>query len=508
MRQRHKIPSIFNLSMVDILCCALGCVILLWLINLREAQQQMASSGRVSEELLKTQKILDQLQLAHDSLDKRFVLALKKQEDLQTQLETTQLDLSSLTKDKIRLEKLVVLNKKEQEKLQDLLAERLKDLTTTTTDLKKKSAELITRQELIAALQKQSTDLEKQLVVMRKERDRIADANKKIPELQKKLNASSEDLRNEIARRDKLSEAIEAYQRQLASSKKSMTELETDKAKLEKQLENRQAELKTTMVRVTDLEKRLLEQARAMTNSGKQIDLLQKERDELTKERTKLQQQRVRLTAIMEQRFAGIELTGKRVIFMVDTSGSMRLLQDGVPAVDKWPKVQKALARIMRSLPDLEAFQIITFAEKPNFPLGNAGKWLKYEGNKSIDSSIAALSKIVPTGGTDLHQALQKAFDYREDGLTTIYLLSDGLPNMGEGVSDEEQQRLSQTAISNRMATYIRNKLKSEWNVVKENQAKVRIHGVGFFFESPDVGAFLWALARENDGSFVGMSKP
>ncbi len=33
MRVRHKIPSIFNLSMVDVLCCALGCVILLWLIN-------------------------------------------------------------------------------------------------------------------------------------------------------------------------------------------------------------------------------------------------------------------------------------------------------------------------------------------------------------------------------------------------------------------------------------------------------------------------------------------
>ena len=37
---------------------------------------------------------------------------------------------------------------------------------------------------------------------------------------------------------------------------------------------------------------------------------------------------------------------------------------------------------------------------------------------------------------------------------------------------------------------------------------RVRINAVGFFFESPDVGAFLWALSRENDGSFVGMSRP
>ena len=36
----------------------------------------------------------------------------------------------------------------------------------------------------------------------------------------------------------------------------------------------------------------------------------------------------------------------------------------------------------------------------------------------------------------------------------------------------------------------------------------VRINALGFFFESPDVGAFLWALAREHDGSFVGLSRP
>jgi hypothetical protein len=36
----------------------------------------------------------------------------------------------------------------------------------------------------------------------------------------------------------------------------------------------------------------------------------------------------------------------------------------------------------------------------------------------------------------------------------------------------------------------------------------VRINSIGFFYESPEVGAFLWALSRENDGSFVGMSKP
>ena len=59
------------------------------------------------------------------------------------------------------------------------------------------------------------------------------------------------------------------------------------------------------------------------------------------------------------------------------------------------------------------------------------------------------------------------------------------------------------------LTQYIRRKLKTDWNRPRaEAPARVRINTIGFFYESPDVGAFLWALARENDGSFVGMSRP
>src|SRR5437867_1723804 len=51
MRIRHRIPSIFNLSMVDVLCCALGCVPLLWLVNLRQAREEKDRSGITQQEL-------------------------------------------------------------------------------------------------------------------------------------------------------------------------------------------------------------------------------------------------------------------------------------------------------------------------------------------------------------------------------------------------------------------------------------------------------------------------
>src|SRR5215468_9580571 len=57
MRMRHRVPSIFNLSMVDVLCCALGCVILLWLLNLRQAklyEEETGEQARQSAALLAT----------------------------------------------------------------------------------------------------------------------------------------------------------------------------------------------------------------------------------------------------------------------------------------------------------------------------------------------------------------------------------------------------------------------------------------------------------------------
>src|SRR5260370_34964913 len=58
MQTRHRIPTIFNLSMVDVLCCALGCVILLWLLNLREAKHRAVLAGTTNERLAATQKEL------------------------------------------------------------------------------------------------------------------------------------------------------------------------------------------------------------------------------------------------------------------------------------------------------------------------------------------------------------------------------------------------------------------------------------------------------------------
>jgi hypothetical protein len=246
------------------------------------------------------------------------------------------------------------------------------------------------------------------------------------------------------------------------------------------------------------LSNRLLLSTKDLADVKKAMEALQGEKLSLvTKNRL--------LMAVADNRFAGITLTGQRVIFLLDMSGSMELIDENTKEPDKWPLVCETLGKIMASLPDLKKYQVILFADKLRYPLGNEGKWLDYDPDTSKKTTIDGLTTITPKGGTHMYAAFEEAFKFRNDGLDTIYVLSDGLPNLGPGLPVGTPLREAQkTEI---LSKHVRQTLKSTWNQPIEGQ-RVRINTVGFFFESPDVGAFLWALARENEGSFVGMSRP
>src|SRR5437763_1743723 len=75
MRTRHRIPSIFNLSMVDVLCCALGCVILLSPVNLREAKQKAGQAGKSDEQVAALRRDLDGARAEIGDLSGKYLAA-------------------------------------------------------------------------------------------------------------------------------------------------------------------------------------------------------------------------------------------------------------------------------------------------------------------------------------------------------------------------------------------------------------------------------------------------
>jgi Mg-chelatase subunit ChlD len=452
MRTRHKIPTIFNLSMVDVLCCALGCVILLWLVNFREAKRRTLAAGETAARLdAATRDLADVRRQLQDA--EALARGLQSERDAAL----ANVAATSLARDKA-MTQLSDLDKR-------LAALRLAR-TAADDQLAKKDKDLTALQKDLAALEKDRDSLRSLL----REKDTLARAAAKgADDLAARLREANLNLK----RLQSLADQLPDLRKELSGYRDKSSGAETRLASLEKELA----------------------QSRALA-------------DQLRDDKKLLAHQMARARADADNRFAGIALTGRRVVFLVDMSGSMEFVDEKTPAPDKWLGVRQTLAKIARSLPELEKFQVIVFAREASFLLGNEGRWLSFDPQTSVDKITQALAATKPKGATNMYAALEAAFRLRADGLDTIYLLSDGLPNVGAGLAPEAAAKMKETEKAEILGNYVRKTLKTIWNRPALDRPRVRINAVGFFYESPDVGAFLWALARENDGSFVGMSKP
>ena len=490
MRTRHRIPAIFNLSMVDVLCCALGCVIFLWLVNFREATRRAKAAGETGAQLATTREALAASKSAEQEL---------------------QLVLESTRSERDRAQQLALANRQELDKTRASLQVAQSDVLTLHKDLKmlraanrllssemdNKNKALGGLEERLAALDTKARELQKQL------RDRaklLAATDRKAEELTDQLSAAAA----QVARLEKQASGLraddQAARAKLAAADAQALAQHEDLTKLKKELAEVQALYRQLQTTNTDLEKQVLLRSKEVTENRLSIADLDRTKRAL--------EDRIRIARqAADNRFAGIELTGKRVVFLVDMSGSMDLMDEQTPAPDKWPLLCETLARVMKSLPDLTHFQVILFSDRVTYALGYKRRWLVYDKDTSARTVEATLRKVKAEGGTNMAAAFAEAFEFRAKGMDTIYIFSDGLPNMGEGLP-ARSENLSESQKTAYCTKYLRHMLKNVWNRRTPGQPVVHINAIGFFFESPDVGAFLWAMAREHEGSFVGMSRP
>ena len=386
-----------------------------------------------------------------ESLSSKLAAALKERDDLNARLLGAPKTLKSL-----------------ETELASLETER-NNLEVDLTKSKKSATDA----------QRRGNDLE---LLLKKKEAQAAESAKSVRELDIMLKDAEARAKKYRDKTDLLEKDVEARGRDVASRDKSMQDLDNLRIKLMRDLASRDKELATAALSL----------------------------DRVRDEKVSLIKQAGRLKSEMDSRFAGIALTGRKVVFLVDMSGSMELVDPRTAAPDKWIGVRETLTRVMKSLPSLDKYQVILFSDKVLYPLGKEGEWFDYEGAGTADHILKTLAepRFKPKGGTNMYAAFDAAFRMRASGLDTIYLLSDGLPNQGEGMTAEQKANLGEIEKGELLGKYIRKVLAADWNRPTETRPKVRINAIGFFYESPDVGAFLWALARENEGSFVGMSKP
>lgn len=450
MRVRHKPPTLVSMWMLDVFCCALGCMILLWVLESLSSAEQTKKAKSALVDLTATRSAL---------------------EATRQQLNATITDLRG----------------------------RLAAVTSDRDD---------TRDKLLAA-NADAANTKKSLGIATSD---IDDARKKLAAANSDLTAVRDDLARAETRADALADEMRKKDKSVAALTTRATDADTAADALRKLLRERRTELDALDARYRAMRK---ETTDAKTAVAARADDDAKMRKELADARTQiidLQGQKQKIADKFDQmkidsdnKFAGIALTGKNVVFLVDISGSMRLKGDDTADPDKWLGVVETVGKVMRSVPDLERYQIVLFSTTAGYPVGD-GKWQPYKGDASVKDVLAALKKANVDGGTNLYDGFDLAFRLRPDGLDTIYLFSDGLPSLGAPLTADQERTLTGPKRTEMLSRHLRNKL-LEWNRPLDRK-RVRVNAIGFYYDSPEVGAFLWSLAREHDGSFVGMSRP
>ena len=214
-------------------------------------------------------------------------------------------------------------------------------------------------------------------------------------------------------------------------------------------------------------------------------------------------------------KFYGIEIESKRVIFVIDISGSMMdPTKDPVaPGTPRIEVAKRELAKIVDELPPGSLFNIITFNDsvegwldhigdlpsnlgpgtggkkggkapatgdpkKDEKPKDDAEKKRDDEKQKKLDDALRAkakeyVSRLSANRGTNIYDAFEKAFD--DPVVDTIFFLTDGLPSVGE----ETDPQLIREAVA-------------RWNLTRK--IKINTIAIGFNFD------YLHSISSDSGG--------
>src|SRR5260221_1576638 len=188
MANRSRIPIVFSIYMLDVICCALGCVILLWQIQLQEAEEQTAAAKQALESWKRASSEVDFVTAEIAALRAELLASKQKNELLSIDIERTanerdeahrviavrKKEYDALLAAKVYSEAILKGVQGDLAKLKDQQKLALLDLAGKV----KENAELLLQ---ITAAEKKATDLAKQVTA------RKIDAHEAARRLQEQL---------------------------------------------------------------------------------------------------------------------------------------------------------------------------------------------------------------------------------------------------------------------------------------------------------------------------------
>ena len=373
MRTRHKQPTLVSMWMLDVFCCALGCVILLWVLESLSSTEQSKKARNALQDLSRTK---NELVATQDDFAKTKSVLNATVQDLRGALAVMTAERDEKDKDLIRANADISDTKKALAIATSDLADAKNRLAAANEDLKSVKEDVAKIEARVATV----------LAEMKKKDKAAAEVNTQL------VTASSAEATLQKLLRERLKE-IDALTSQKKQSDDRLSDLDAKYRSLMSDAKETSAALATAKKAENELaaaRSMLKDMAKGTDDSNATIV-------ELRSENRKLADRFDRLRIDSENKFAGVAMSGKNVVFLVDISGSMKLLDEKTPAPEKWPGVIETVGKVMKSNPALEKFQVVIFSREAKYLFGTR-EWFDYKGDESVKKVTAAL-KVTPPGG-------------------------------------------------------------------------------------------------------------
>ena len=293
------------------------------------------------------------------------------------------------------------------------------------------------------------------------------------------LRNSATEQENEITRAEQLSAEIKNAITQL---KAKLTELREDGSSQNKNIEELKSELKELEEQAANLEGSVS----AEDKEGTALRSVAGEGD--------------------RQYLTGMKVGGKHILILLDSSSSMlhktivniirrRNFSDEEKLNSKkWQRAIKTVEWITANMPKDANFQLFTFNSQARSAIPKTeATWLKTSEKTDTDAAIAEIRKIIPQGGTSLHNAFALAarMDPHPDN---IFLIVDGLPTIGI-----EPPRKSTVSSKDRIELFT--------GALDLLPAQSPVNVILFPIEGDPIAApSYWRLAQFSGGSFLAPS--
>jgi chemotaxis protein histidine kinase CheA len=466
MKREPRELVMFNLSFLDVICCALGALILLFVITSQHLNKTVSQAvERYEEEAKKVsfavQKYREEATRANSAADTAERMELRMREARQqaeiqelAALESRKLaetNMQQALASSIRAEKLEKIAQEENAQLK----QTLKELEETTQKRQLAVQEINALRQQLETLQKalgeQSSEQGKLSAELTKSEEQLQSLLEKTGDEQTKLIQELRVLRDSNGKKDAELEEIRKEKRLLAQQLEELT----------KDLSRSSEKVETVKSMEADREQ--------------QLHLAQR----------KIQKLEEQLKVLGKKSIFGIEPRYSRVVFLVDRSGSIVHSKIKPVIIDTFSQVLSHC--------EIDEFALIAFSSNMYFYPIRQGTML--DGRDEHKKEVAQWYENQSfTGQTNIRQAIKHAYeDY--GNLDAIFILTDGLPREGN--------KEATPGIIEDIKRYVKAKVQEQ----KTQAVKTRIITISIGVppdEHKEVYEFLHSLSELTEGQYLG----